>query len=472
MTVVEFGTSAKDVITGFAGIVTGICQYISGCDQVLLTPKASDGKKRSGEWFDVDRIEVLGDPSSYRCQRWRTASSAWRRPIKVIRIRRAASIAGAKNDGPADSSRRLRRNDRTRTPTAARSGDAESELAGQADAEQIAGGLAYLMWDLGSNNADGDARPWRNPQNQLYYPTGWRVDSQKFYLRRAVETGNPIAWIEFTDARWDPEHSRLDYGEKRIAENVEEHDDAKTKIIRNDTDGEVHVAYDEAAELKNSFSSNVTKGVTLDMSAEVASEQKVSGSYAGVTAEVSLSEKFGVDRSTSKETSTEKAEEGTHSEAIAIDFVAAPHAYYLVTIAKEHERTLQPFDIDGVMDFEIHLHISEAIKGVGRHSKFRPRGHDITVPSIEGLLQFLHGYDVRYPTMEGYWAATYSRARSVTDWIADPQNRRIQVSGVKDATLEKNADYHVEPLGGAVPDHLAELPTLDAEQVAAKDEAA
>ena len=292
---------------------------------------------------------------------------------------------------------------------------------------RIAGGLAYLMWDLGSNNADGGATPWRNPQNQLYYPTGWRVNSQKFYLKRAVATGNPIAWIEFTDARWDPEHSRLDYGTKRIAENVEEHDDAKSKIIRNDTDGEVHVAYDEAAELKNSFSSNVTKGVTLDMSAEVASEQKVSGSYAGVTAEVSLSEKFGVDRSTSKEESREKSEEGTKTEAITIDFVSKPHSFDLVTIAKEHERTLQPFDIDGVMDFNIHMHISEAIKGVGRHSKFRPRGHDITVPSIEGLLQFLHGYDVRYPTMEGYWATTYSRARSVTDWIADPQNRRIQV---------------------------------------------
>ena len=334
----------------------------------------------------------------------------------------------------------------------------------------IAGGLAYLMWDLGSNNADGDATPWRNPQQQVYFPTGWRVNSQKFYLRRAVHNGAPIAWIEFTDSRWDPNYSRLDYGAKQIAENVQEQDGAKTKIIRNDTDGEVHVAYDESAELTDSFSSAVTKGVTLDMSVEVASEQKVSGSYAGVTAEVSLSEKFGVDRSTSREESREKSEEGTHSEAIAIDFIAKPHSYYLVTISKEHERTLQPFDIDGVMDFQIRMHVSQWLKGVGRHSKFRPHTNDITVPSVEGLLQFLHGYDVNYPTTEGYWDATYSRARAVADWIADPQNRRIQVSGVKDATLEKNADYHVEPLGTGVPDHLAHLPTVDAEQVAAMED--
>lgn len=57
----QLGRTYKDRITGFSGVATGFCQYISGCNQVLLTPKASkDGSYKSGEWFDVQRCEVVG----------------------------------------------------------------------------------------------------------------------------------------------------------------------------------------------------------------------------------------------------------------------------------------------------------------------------------------------------------------------------------------------------------------------------
>ncbi len=58
---IEFGIKAKDKITGFVGIVTGNCQYISGCDQVLLVPECGkDGSHREGHWFDLQRIVPLG----------------------------------------------------------------------------------------------------------------------------------------------------------------------------------------------------------------------------------------------------------------------------------------------------------------------------------------------------------------------------------------------------------------------------
>ena len=57
---IEFGRKYKDKISGFEGVATGQCTYISGCDQVLLTPKA----KKSGEvpqasWFDVQRVVCI-----------------------------------------------------------------------------------------------------------------------------------------------------------------------------------------------------------------------------------------------------------------------------------------------------------------------------------------------------------------------------------------------------------------------------
>lgn len=62
---VQFGTKAKDIITGFTGIVTGRTHYISGCSQLLLVPGLDkDGKLQEGAWFDEQRVEAIeGAPS-------------------------------------------------------------------------------------------------------------------------------------------------------------------------------------------------------------------------------------------------------------------------------------------------------------------------------------------------------------------------------------------------------------------------
>ena len=58
---IELGKKARDKITGFEGIITGRCQYLTGCDQYSLVPKAVDGKIESAQWFDEGRIEVIGE---------------------------------------------------------------------------------------------------------------------------------------------------------------------------------------------------------------------------------------------------------------------------------------------------------------------------------------------------------------------------------------------------------------------------
>ncbi len=54
------GKTLRDRITGFTGIVTGHVEYLTGCNQCLLTPPMRDGKRMEAEWFDVQRLEDTG----------------------------------------------------------------------------------------------------------------------------------------------------------------------------------------------------------------------------------------------------------------------------------------------------------------------------------------------------------------------------------------------------------------------------
>lgn len=53
---IELGITARDRITGFQGVVTGKVEYISGCNQCLLTPPAKDGALVQAEWLDEQRL--------------------------------------------------------------------------------------------------------------------------------------------------------------------------------------------------------------------------------------------------------------------------------------------------------------------------------------------------------------------------------------------------------------------------------
>jgi hypothetical protein len=67
---IKLGQKARDVITGFEGIVLCITQHLTGCNQVCLLPQTldKDGKRRDGEWFDDSRIQIL-DKTPLQLQR-------------------------------------------------------------------------------------------------------------------------------------------------------------------------------------------------------------------------------------------------------------------------------------------------------------------------------------------------------------------------------------------------------------------
>ena len=62
MSEITLGVKAKDKITGFEGVVTGTCQWLTGCDQVCIKPLkvTKDNGLPEGHWFDVGQVQYVG----------------------------------------------------------------------------------------------------------------------------------------------------------------------------------------------------------------------------------------------------------------------------------------------------------------------------------------------------------------------------------------------------------------------------
>ena len=60
MNKLKLGIEAKDTVTGFKGTVTGRCSYLTGCDQILISPPVDkEGKHVESRWYDVNRVVGL-----------------------------------------------------------------------------------------------------------------------------------------------------------------------------------------------------------------------------------------------------------------------------------------------------------------------------------------------------------------------------------------------------------------------------
>ncbi len=59
----NLGKLGKDKITGFQGIIIGKIEYLFGCTQYGLAPRAlNEGNKIiETNWFDEGRIEIIGE---------------------------------------------------------------------------------------------------------------------------------------------------------------------------------------------------------------------------------------------------------------------------------------------------------------------------------------------------------------------------------------------------------------------------
>lgn len=55
------GKKGRDKVTGFEGVIIANANYLFGCKQYGLAPKAVDGKIEPTQWFDEGRIEIIGE---------------------------------------------------------------------------------------------------------------------------------------------------------------------------------------------------------------------------------------------------------------------------------------------------------------------------------------------------------------------------------------------------------------------------
>lgn len=57
----ELGSIAIDKITGFTGVLTSRCEFLTGCNRYCIQPQElKDGKPIDSLYFDEAQIEIVG----------------------------------------------------------------------------------------------------------------------------------------------------------------------------------------------------------------------------------------------------------------------------------------------------------------------------------------------------------------------------------------------------------------------------
>ena len=58
----ELGKKGKDKITGFTGILTARCEFLTGCNRYCIQPQElKDGKPIDSIYFDEAQIQIISD---------------------------------------------------------------------------------------------------------------------------------------------------------------------------------------------------------------------------------------------------------------------------------------------------------------------------------------------------------------------------------------------------------------------------
>lgn len=58
----NLGDRVQEMITKSKGVITGRCQYLTGCNQYSVVPEGldKDGKPGESRWWDEDRLTIVG----------------------------------------------------------------------------------------------------------------------------------------------------------------------------------------------------------------------------------------------------------------------------------------------------------------------------------------------------------------------------------------------------------------------------
>ena len=63
---IKLGQKVRDKVTGFEGIAIAKVEYLNGCVQFCVKPKAVDSKMLEGEYIDDGQLEVVDDGATIK----------------------------------------------------------------------------------------------------------------------------------------------------------------------------------------------------------------------------------------------------------------------------------------------------------------------------------------------------------------------------------------------------------------------
>ena len=241
--------------------------------------------------------------------------------------------------------------------------------------------------------------------------------------------------VAFENFRYSPD-SKMVWGEESVSEERNVEVDGFREVIRNNSENTVlERDIERSIELEDSTSRSYSR----EISTEVTSTTSASGSYMGVEVSQEISIKVGATFSSNEATESRNTRNETRAVHLSLD----PGESVVVTLEKDKAITVTPYHIDGVLDFDLLLNFPD-----WTHSEYMDWTHEgskkVEFDSFRSFMQFLEGYDTRYPHMRDFIDKCPPWVYKAVDWLRDPTNRTIKAIGELRREFDNNARLELE----------------------------
>ncbi len=312
---------------------------------------------------------------------------------------------------------------------------------------QITNGMAkksYPLFDqLGARRVMSGKFPVRKIEDGKYY---YRLNNADDYKRRNE--------LRFSNLRYDPTKSRVEYGNSTEGIDAEMGDvqPSFSKVYTNGLDKEFR------QEIKRSITRS--KKVIIELNQEyradfgIKTSVEASGGVPGV-AEGKVSTEISLSFGTTIQINNQKEVEESITEEMTTFLDIPANGKVRVSSVDNSSTIYTPFKICGVLDFDLRLNFENWAE---RHYKLgwmlwrnHKGDNHINFNSRHEFLAFLFGKDYRYPRMDRFYGRCPKETRKVIDWMEDDANFTVEVEGTRMQIIKDSAELSVQKLSSTHP---------------------
>ena len=244
--------------------------------------------------------------------------------------------------------------------------------------------------------------------------------------------------VVFDKHRYDPNSSKIEYGDAIAIEEDKVKVDGFSRTFNNTEPSDVMISEEVT------LSKSVQHSFSQHYEFSVKSTTEIEGSYSGVKFQESLEVAFGMgfDKNETTSESTDVKQTITESLAIPAD------KKIIVSFEKNKLITETPFRVKGYLDFSMWLNFEDWASGDLNQGNLLFGGwhkgnKDFNFDTILDFERFLKGYDVDYPQMAAYPTHASAESKEAMDWIFNPENRVIDAVGVKRREFDNNVNITI-----------------------------